>query len=200
MRLGRFWFAVAACLLFSGIVSAQVPDPILVLGGDPIGTPIPVTSLNFTFAIDFGSCTSNCSSFDIFQNETGQALTSITLDFTPGGLTCLLGNGTNGAPFQNFYNSCDPNSAGTSVTWFGLDASHEGIPPAFCDPVLPGCVLVAGTFSLDFQMFNPGSNGPLNFTGSATTATTPEPATLGLIFSGLGTLIVSWKRYGSRRP
>jgi hypothetical protein len=195
MRLGRLWIALAACLVLSGIASAQVPDPILVLGNDPAGSPIPVTSLNFAFGIDFGTCTSNCDSFNLFQNQTGQALTSLTIDYAGGGLTCQF------ASFQNLYNDCGVGNGGDSVTWFGLDATHEGIQPAICDPLLPGCVLFGGGFSIDFQMFNPppGSNGDVDFSGSATTAATPEPATMGLIFSGLGTLLAGWKRYGSRR-
>lgn len=208
MRLGKLWIALAACLCLAGIASAQVPDPILVLGGDPLAPPIQIfNTQNFAFTINFGSCTSNCTVLDDFQNDTTHDLASVTFNFAGGGLTCQLGNGNNGAPLETFYNNCSVNGTSTSVTFFGLDATHGGIPSAVCvdtdndgdggancnqDDTWEG-----GGFSLSFQGFTPNHNGNVNFSGSATT--TPEPASFGLLFSGLGVAVAGWKRFASRR-
>jgi hypothetical protein len=210
MRLGKLWFAVAACLLFSGIVSAQVPDPILVLGGDPAGSPIEIfNTQNFNFTINFGNCTANCTVTDLFQNDTGSVLDSITFNFAGGGLSCNLSTGQMGQPpAQDFYTTCATNPALTSVTFSGLDATHPGIASAvYVDTDHDGdgganCnqddTWTGGEFSLQFGLFNPGPSHHLSFIESATTSV-PEPAGFGLLFSGLGALIAGYKRSSGRR-
>lgn len=195
MRLGRLWILAALCLAFCGIASADGLDPSIQLGGDP---PIAVIKIltfpTFNFNITFPStCTlgGNCSITDDFQNDTNHDLTSLTITYAGGGLSCGL---LTGSPFAN----CSVSNNTKSVTFFGgdipsavcTDTDHDNDGGSKCNS---DDTWTGGLFSMDFTGF-PG--GPNSFTGTENTV--PEPASFGLMFSGLGALIAGYKKFSSR--
>ena len=206
MRPARILLCSFALLFFAGSAAADVADPILVVGGDPVGPPIGIFTTSFTFSVNLTSCGSlGCD--DLFQNDTGHTIKSLILNYGPGGLTCLLGNGTNGAPAQSFFTTCILGPSGTNGVTMVTFTGGPGIPSATCSDTDDdgdsgsGCnkddTWSGGEFSIDFDGFPLSSSVDFSGTASAN-STVPEPATFSLIVIGTGSLLAGRKRRATK--
>ncbi len=204
MKIARL-LAVVALLGFScSVALADGTDPVFKLGGG--GNSEVLTSDTFAFSVNPNqefSCnvTDVCVSLD-FINFTGANVIKLNL-LAPAGFTYSCDN-----TVDPYFTSCTPLTATpgpTTISFFGLDATHLGIQTAHkveCDSddddeEEDSCTADNGALS-DFNLtIDLGVKGAIThaFTVQGTLIPAAEPGTLVLVFAaGLGLLAL--KRSG----
>lgn len=195
MKISRWLFSLVLLGLSSSLAMADSVDPVAKLGGGNLS--IVLTSLNdplFT-----GSFTQQGGqtivSFDFINNTTftiGQVNLDVT-DNTP--LTFSIDN--TGDPYFTSFSPTSPTllSPGDHLTlsWFGLDGTHLGIPPATSVSCIDGCFSSPplSDFLFTFTVGDVPTGGSFAFTG--TLFAVPEPPALLLVLTG-GVLLLFLKR------
>ena len=227
MKIAR-WFLVVALALFSvSLAKADGIDPRFVpIGGN---NSIIINSLNdfsaFTFSYTFGTtatvdCGQVAGTFSDsgltcidptqteldFINNTGQTWTSITLELVnvTGGLTFT---GINDPVLDPYFLSTASGilqNGNPFVTFFGTDATHQGILSAFGCPDGPStCTgptrsfdefgsLKLYEFSILTDVTDAQHQGD-SFTAKGSATAAPEPASLLLALAG-GLILLVFKR------
>jgi len=223
MHISRWILGLILLGVFSSGAKADSVDPKFV----PIGgcCSVVINSINdfsaFTFSYQFGTtATTDCgnvnNSFNdagftcidpthtnlSFINNTHQTWTSLTLEFTNISGALIFSPTDNANTIDPYFNNSrsgiDPITENPFVTFFGLDATHGGILPAFsCDgDVCDGPRADDGTLRLyDVSILADVTDA--QHTGDAFTAngsaTVPEPPTVLLALAG-GLLLFLFKR------
>lgn len=206
MKIGRLLVLVAFFGFSCSVALADATDPVFKLGGG--GHSEVLTSNTFAFSVNPNkefSCnvTDVCVSLD-FINFTGATVIKLNL-LAPAGFTYSCDN-----TVDPYFTSCTPHTATpgpTTLSFFGLDATHLGIQTAHkifgeCDDddeedEGEGCTADNGALS-DFNLtIDLGVRGAIThaFTVHGTLIPAAEPGTLVLVFAaGLGFLAL--KRSG----
>lgn len=178
MKVFKLVALAALVMLAASVAKADVIDPTVIIRQvDP--TPVAITNPNGTIPLDFAA---NQNLFG-FQNDTGTLLISLSLTLFgfPQGLDFNFdpANATQGI-FSSFAKTPNPDGSQT-LLFFGVDATHTGLLPStgcntdddaddFCGPVY--------TIEIDGIPAN-------DFVFGTATVSTPEPATLLLLSTGL---------------
>ncbi|HXJ13136.1 MAG TPA: hypothetical protein VNH19_12760 [Candidatus Limnocylindrales bacterium] len=208
MKIFRLLVLVAFLGFTCSVAMADATDPVFKLGGG--GNSEVLTSDTFAFSVNPNqefSCnvTDVCVSLD-FINFTGATVIQLNL-LAPAGFTYSCDN-----TIDPYFTSCSPHTATagpTTISFFGLDATHLGIQTAHkifgeCDgdgddedDDEEGCQADNGALS-DFNLIiDLGLPGAIThaFTVQGTLIPAAEPGTLVLVFAaGLGFLAL--KRSG----
>src|ERR1700675_1714242 len=120
----------------SSVALADGTDPVFKLG--PGGGSTVLTSDTFSFTVNQADAVAGFVSFD-FINFTGATIAQLNLD-APSGFLFSCDN--TGDPY---FNTCTPTAATagpTTISFFGLDEGHPGIPTAtevFCPEESSNC-------------------------------------------------------------
>jgi hypothetical protein len=224
MYISRWILGLILLGVLSSGAKADSVDPKFV----PIGgcCSVVINSMNdfsaFTFGYQFGTtATTDCgnvhnSFFDqgrtcidpthtnlSFINNTGHTWTSLTLEFTKISGLLIFSPTANANTIDPYYNNStfgiDPITENPFVRFFGLDATHPGILPAF------GCEgnSCSGPTANDGQLrlYDVGILADVSdaqhvgdaFTANGTATAAPEPATVLLALAG-GLLLFLFKR------
>lgn len=204
MKICRLLVPVVFFAFSCSVALADATDPVFKLGGG--GNSEVLTSDTFAFSVNPNqefSCnvTDVCVSLD-FINFTGATIIKLNL-LAPAGFTYSCDN-----TVDPYFTSCSPHTATagpTTISFFGLDATHLGIQTAHkifgeCDgddDEEDSCTADNGALS-DFNLtIDLGLPGVIThaFTVQGTLIPAAEPGTLVLVFAaGLGFLAL--KRSG----
>jgi hypothetical protein len=198
VKLARLLLVVAFMALTCSLAYADgATDPVFKIGTGSKSEVL--TSDIFSFSLAKG--TTGAVTFD-FINFTGALISELDLA-APGGFTYSCDNTA-----DPYFNSCSPTSTTSgpvTISFFGLDATHLGIPTAThifgsCDndgdddsddACTPDVAL--SDFTITINVGSTPLSGPLKVQG--TLVPSPEPSTVILILAaGLGFLAV--KRFG----
>ena len=179
MKVLKLVALVALVVLAASVAKADVIDPTVIIRQvDP--TPVPITDPNGTIPLSFSA---NQNVF-AFQNDTGTLLYSLSLTLFgfPQGLDFNFGSNPGDGIFSSFTKTVNPDLSQT-LFFFGIDETHTGLLPStgcqgendgdaddFCGPVY--------TIEIDGIPAN-------DFVFGTATVSTPEPATLLLLSTGL---------------
>ena len=182
-------------------------DPVFKLG--PGGGSTDLTSDSFSFTVSESQAVAGFVTLD-FINHTGAVIQELDL-FAPGTTTPNPTFPT-GVPLNftcdptgnPYFNNCNPqiSTAGpTTISFFGLDEGHGGIPTATsvsCEEESTDCVVTGGDKNSDFLIIVGVADLPTgwgSFDVAARMIPAAEPSTLLMVLAaGLGFLAV--KRSG----
>jgi hypothetical protein len=199
VKITRLLVLVAFFGICCSVALADGTDPVFKLGGG--GGSIPLTSDTFSFTVNQADAVAGFVSFD-FINFTGATIVELDL-LAPG--TTTTGDPLSFACINTgdpYFNNCSPQilTAGpTTVSFFGLDATHNGIPTAteiFCnegDPDDCTADVSASDFLITVGVADMPAGSSVKIDGRLIPAA--EPSTLLMVLAaGLGFLAV--KRSG----
>jgi hypothetical protein len=197
VKIIRLLVLVALLGITCSVALADGTDPVFKLGGG--GGSTPLTSDTFSFTVNQADAVAGFVSFD-FINFTGATIQELDL-LAPGGFSYRCDNTS--LPPDPYFNNCSPQTltAGpTTISFFGLDATHPGIATAtqvFCIEESNNCT--ADNPASDFMITVGVADMPVGSSflvkGTLVPVSTPEPSILLLVLAaGLGFLAV--KRSG----
>jgi hypothetical protein len=192
VKIIRLLVLVAFMGIFSSVALADGVDPVFKLGGG--GGSTPLTSDTFSFTVNQADAVAGFVSFD-FINFTGATIVQLNL-LAPGGFLFSCDN--TGDPY---FNTCTPTSATagpTTISFFGLDEFHNGIPSAaqvFCDGdfCTPDEEHLASDFIITVGVADMPAGSSFDVTGQLVPAA--EPSTLLMVLAG-GLGFLARKRSG----
>jgi len=196
MKISRWFFSLILLGLSSSIAMADSVDPVAKLGGGCCS--IELHSLNDpNFTGSFTQSGGVTTVFFDFVNVTGFTVGAVSLDVTDNTpLTFSIDNTDD--PYFNSFSPTSPTllSPGDHLTlsWFGLDDTHLGIPPRTsisCDGDVCFSEPPLSHFQFTFLVADVPLNGSFAFTG--TLFAVPEPPALLLVLTG-GVLLLFFKR------
>jgi len=210
VKITRLLVLVAFLGISCSVALADGVDPVFKLGGGTTSTPL--MSDTFSFTVNQADAVAGFVSFD-FINFTGATIVQLNL-LAPGTTipTNSVPNGTalsyacdNTVP-NPYFNNCSPQilTAGpTTVSFFGLDEGHQGIPTAtqvFCgeqelEEGPPNCTAdnPLSDFKITVGVADMPTGSSIKITGELVPAV--EPSTLIMVLAaGLGFLAI--KRSG----
>ncbi len=197
MKITRLLVMVAFLGISCSVALADGVDPVFKLGGGGASTPL--TSDTFSFTVNQADAVAGFVSFD-FINFTGATIVQLNLD-APAGFLFSCDN--TGDPY---FTTCSPTTATagpTTLSFFGLDAIHTGIPTAnhvFCgeeefEEGPPNCTadVPASDFTITVGVADMPTGSSFDVTGHLIPAA--EPATLLMVLAG-GLGFLALKRSG----
>lgn len=190
------WFLSLILLGFSSsLAMADSVDPVAKLGGG--GGSIVLTQLNDpNFTGSFTQTGGVTTVLFDFINDTGFTVGAVNLDVTDNTLLTFSIDNT-GDPYFNSFSPTSPTTLSPpdhlTLSWFGMDATHLGIPPATSVSCIEGCFSSPplSDFLFTFTVADVPLNGSFAFTG--TLSAVPEPPALLLVLTG-GVLLLFLKR------
>jgi hypothetical protein len=193
VKIIRLLVLVAFFGIFSTVALADsANDPVFKLGGG--GGSEVLTSDSFSFTVNQSDAVNGFVSFD-FINDTGALIQELDL-LAPGGFVFSCDNA--GDPYFNACSPTSPTPGPTTLSFFGVDETHPGIPTAtevFCPEESNNCT--ADVAASDFLITVGVSDMPVgsSFSVEGTLVPAAEPSTLLMVLAaGLGFLVV--KRSG----
>jgi len=196
MNFSRCFLSLILLGFSSSLAMADSVDPVAKLGGG--GGSIVLTSLNDpNFTGSFTQTGGVITVFFDFVNETGFTVGEVDLDVTDNQLLIFSIDNTGDPYFTSFSPTIPtPLSPGDHLTlsWFGLDDTHLGIPPrtsVSCDGDVCFSVPPLSDFRFTFTVADVPTGGSFDFTG--TLFAVPEPPALLLVLTG-GVLLFFLKR------
>ena len=179
MKFSKLFLVLALVVLATSVAKADTIDPTVIIRQvDPV--PVPITDPNGTIPLSF-SASANVFAF---QNDTGTLLYSLSLTLFgfPQGLDFNFGDNPGDGIFAGFSKTVNQNGSQT-LLFSGIDDSHTGLLPStgcqgendgdaddFCGPV----------YTIEIDGIPAG-----DFVFGTATVSTPEPATLLLLSTGL---------------
>jgi len=191
VKFSKLFLLLALVVLAVSVAKADTIDPTVIIRQvDP--PPVAITDPNGTIPLSFSA---NANVFG-FQNDTGTLLYSLSLTLFgyPQGLDFNFGDNPGDGIFSSFSKTLNQDGSQT-LLFFGIDDSHTGLVPSF------GCNLESDGDADDFcgPVYTIEIDGiPANeFVFGTATVSTPEPATLLLLSTGLVGLAAFRKRRSS---
>ncbi len=191
VKFSKLFLLLALVVLAVSVAKADTIDPTVIIRQvDPV--PVPITDPNGTIPLSF-SATANVFAF---QNDTGTLLYSLSLTLFgfPQGLDFNFGTNPGDGIFSSFSKTINQDGSQT-LLFFGIDDLHTGLLPS------TGCNLDSDGDADDFcgPVYTIELDGiPANdFVFGTATVSTPEPATLLLLSTGLVGLAAFRKRRSS---
>jgi len=191
VKFSKLFVLLALIVLAVSVAKADTIDPTVIIRQvDPV--PVPITDPNGTIPLSF-SATANVFAF---QNDTGTLLYSLSLTLFgfPQGLDFNFGTNPGDGIFSSFAKTVNQDGS-QSLLFFGIDDSHTGLLPS------TGCNLESDGDADDFcgPVYTIEIDGiPANdFVFGTATVSTPEPATLLLLSTGLVGLAAFRRRRSS---
>lgn len=191
MKFSKVFLLLAVVILAASAAKADTIDPTVIIRQvDP--PPVPITDPNGTIPLSFSA---NQNIF-AFQNDTGTLLYSLSLTLFgfPQGLDFNFGSNPGDGIFSSFSKTVNQDGSQT-LLFFGIDDSHTGLLPS------TGCNLESDGDADDFcgPVYTIELDGiPANdFVFGTATVSTPEPATLLLLSTGLVGLAAFRRRRSS---
>lgn len=202
MKFTRLLVLVVLFGLTCSVALADGTDPVMKLGGG--GGSTPLTTFTFSFSFTKTSSTQTTATFD-FINNTGFTIGEVDLLATGTGLGFSCDN-----TGDVYFNTCTPTTTTASpvtISYFGLDATHFGIPFAtqvtcndggieeevFRDEDNQSCTAVPVLSDFMFTVNVTDMTVGQSFTAAGTLVPTPETGTLVLTLAG-GLLFLLYKR------
>jgi PEP-CTERM motif-containing protein len=180
VKVTKLLVLFALVVLAASIAKADVIDPTVIIRQvDP--PPVAITDPNGTIPLAFSA---NQNIF-AFQNDTGTLLYSLSLTLFgfPQGLDFNFGTNPGDGIFSSFSKTVNTQDGSQTLLFFGIDDSHTGLLPStgcnadndadaddFCGPV----------YTIEIDGIPPG-----DYVFGTATVSTPEPATLLLLSTGL---------------
>jgi len=191
VKFSKLFVLLALVVLAVSAAKADTIDPTVIIRQvDPV--PVPITYPNGTIPLSFSA---NANVF-AFQNDTGTLLYSLSLTLFgfPQGLDFNFGTNPGDGIFSSFSKNVNQDGSQT-LLFFGIDDSHTGLLPS------TGCNLESDGDADDFcgPVYTIEIDGiPANdFVFGTATVSTPEPATLLLLSTGLVGLAAFRRRRSS---
>ena len=191
MKFSKLFLLLALAVLAVSVAKADTIDPTVIIRQvDP--PPVAIPDPNGTIPLAFSA---NQNIF-AFQNDTGTLLYSLSLTLFgfPQGLDFNFGDNPGDGIFSSFSKTLNQDGSQT-LLFFGIDDSHTGLLPS------TGCNLESDGDADDFcgPVYTIEIDGiPANdFVFGTATVSTPEPATLLLLSTGLVGLAAFRKRRSS---
>jgi len=191
VKFSKLFVLLALVVLAVSAAKADTIDPTVIIRQvDPV--PVPITDPNGTIPLSFSA---NANVF-AFQNDTGTLLYSLSLTLFgfPQGLDFNFGTNPGDGIFSSFSKNVNQDGSQT-LLFFGIDDSHTGLLPS------TGCNLESDGDADDFcgPVYTIEIDGiPANdFVFGTATVSTPEPATLLLLSTGLVGLAAFRRRRSS---
>jgi hypothetical protein len=191
VKFSKLFLVLAVVVLAASVAKADTIDPTVIIRQvDP--TPVAITDPNGTIPLSFSA---NANVFG-FQNDTGTLLYSLSLNLFgfPQGLDFNFGTNPGDSIFSSFTKTINPDGTQT-LLFFGIDDSHTGLLPSTpCtgDSDVDGDDFCGPIYSIEIDGI------PVNdFVFGTATVSTPEPATLLLLSTGLVGLAAFRKRQSS---
>jgi hypothetical protein len=210
VKITRLLVLVAFFGISCSVALADGTDPVFKLG--PGGGSVDLTSNTFSFTVSESQASAGLVFLE-FINHTGAVIQELDL-FAPATTTpnssfpdgIALSFACDNSVPNTYFNNCSPQTltAGpTTVSFFGLDEGHHGIPTATsvsCPEGPNSCFVTGGDPTSDFGITVnvaelPTGWGSFDVQGTFVPMSTAEPSTLLLVLAaGLGFLVV--KRSG----
>ena len=191
VKFSKLFLSLALVFLAVSAAKADTIDPTVIIRQvDPV--PVPITDPNGTIPLSFSA---NANVFG-FQNDTGTLLYSLSLTLFgfPQGLDFNFGTNPGDGIFSSFSKTINQDGSQT-LLFFGIDDTHTGLLPS------TGCNLAGDGDADDFcgPIYTIEIDGiPANdFVFGTATVSTPEPATLLLLSTGLVGLAAFRRRRSS---
>jgi hypothetical protein len=194
LKLYKIFFLILAAAVVATAAWADGVDPKVIIQGGGGSTPITITDPNPTVTTPAQANTGQCFNkdvtqvpacvFDVFQNQTGNTLTHLTI-FIPT-IDSLVFK-CDPTTLLIFFNDCNSNGAtgGTDVNFFNTaNSPFAGVPTATpCNSDLEeecGMPFVGGEFAVDIE----GAGVVTGTVIPVTVITTPEPGAALLMLFG----------------
>jgi hypothetical protein len=196
MNFSRWFVSLILLGLSSSIAMADSVDPVAKLGGGCCS--IVLTSLDDpNFKGTFTQTGGVTTVFFDFINNTGFTIGAVNLDVTDNQTLTFSIDNTGDPYFTSFSpTTATPLSPPDHLTlsWFGTDATHTGIPPATSVSCIDGCFSIPplSDFQFTFLVGDVPTGGRFDFTGTLVAAV-PEPPAFLLVLTG-GVLLLFFKR------
>lgn len=191
VKFSKLFLLLALAVLAVSVAKADTIDPTVIIRQvDP--PPVPITDPNGTIPLSF-SASQNVFAF---QNDTGTLLYSLSLTLFgfPQGLDFNFGDNPGDGIFSSFSKTVNQDGSQT-LLFFGIDELHTGLLPS------TGCSVDSDGDADDFcgPVYTIELDGiPANeFVFGTATVSTPEPATLLLLSTGLVGLAAFRRRRSS---
>lgn len=191
VKFSKLFLLLALAVLAVSVAKADTIDPTVIIRQvDP--PPVPITDPNGTIPLSF-SASQNVFAF---QNDTGTLLYSLSLTLFgfPQGLDFNFGDNPGDGIFSSFSKTVNQDGSQT-LLFFGIDEFHTGLLPS------TGCSVDSDGDADDFcgPVYTIELDGiPANeFVFGTATVSTPEPATLLLLSTGLVGLAAFRRRRSS---
>jgi len=191
VKFSKLFLLLALVVLAVSVAKADTIDPTVIIRQvDP--PPVAITDPNGTIPLAFSA---NQNIF-AFQNDTGTLLYSLSLMLFgfPQGLDFNFGDNPGDGIFSSFSKTVNQDGSQT-LLFFGIDEFHTGLLPS------TGCSLESDGDADDFcgPVYTIELDGipPNDFVFGTATVSTPEPATLLLLSTGLVGLAAFRKRRSS---
>jgi len=180
VKFSKVFLVLALVVLATSVAKADLIDPTVIIRQvDP--PPVLITDPNGTIPLAFSA---NQNVFG-FQNNTGTLLYSLSLTLFgfPQGLDFNFGENPGDGIFSSFSKTVNQDNGSQTLLFFGIDEFHTGLLPStscnfdgdgdaddFCGPV----------YTIEIDGIPPGE-----YVFGTATVSTPEPATLLLLSTGL---------------
>ena len=191
VKFSKVFLLLALVVLAVSVAKADTIDPTVIIRQvDP--PPVPITDPNGTIPLSF-SASANVFAF---QNDTGTLLYSLSLTLFgyPQGLDFNFGDNPGDGIFSSFSKTINQDGSQT-LLFFGIDEFHTGLLPS------TGCNVDSDGDADDFcgPVYTIELDGipPNEFVFGTATVSTPEPATLLLLSTGLVGLAAFRRRRSS---
>jgi hypothetical protein len=210
VKITRLLLLVAFMGISCSVALADGTDPVFKLG--PGGQSVDLTSNTFSFTVSESQAFAGLVTLD-FINHTGSVIQELDLlgpanttpnNSFPNGIALSFAC-DNTVP-NPYFNNCSPQTltgGPATVSFFGLDEGHHGIPTATsvsCPEGPNSCFVTGGDVTSDFMIRVDVSTlqtgwGAFDVEGTFVPMSTAEPSTLLMVLAaGLGFLVV--KRSG----